>query len=246
MIKTLINNLLKKASKKNIILTFFLLILFILINDTLTKALDYNSAKRDINVSNHFLNDFEMTETDINGKIIWILTGFKLEKFPNSLRSEVIKPQMNIKSSAESYWVIEADHALDPDSLFKSIYLKDNVIFNKYDNNKLNEVNITTTKAIIYPDREIIETSEFATIITPNSKTSGNGVIADMKKGQVRILSNARRISSNDVRTEELQGETMLYDLNKKTWVLLKKDGQDDRIQIQNRVKTILKTKKDK
>ena len=246
MIKTLINNLLKKASKKNIILTFFLLILFILINDTLTKALDYNSAKRDINVSNHFLNDFEMTETDINGKIIWILTGFKLEKFPNSLRSEVIKPQMNIKSSAESYWVIEADHALDPDSLFKSIYLKDNVIFNKYDNNKINEVNITTTKAIIYPDQEIIETSEFATIITPNSKTSGNGVIADMKKGQVRILSNARRISSNDVRTEELQGETMLYDLNKKTWVLLKKEGQDDRIQIQNRVKTILKTKKDK
>ena len=67
-----------------------------------------------------------------------------------------------------------------------------------------------------------------------------------MKKGQVRILSNARRISSNDVRTEELQGETMLYDLNKKTWVLLKKEGQDDRIQIQNRVKTILKTKKDK
>ena len=246
MIKNLINSLLKKASKKNVILTFFLLILFIVINDTLTKALDYNSAKRDINISNHFLNDFEMTETDVNGKIIWTLTGFKLEKFPNSLRSEVIKPHMNIKSSAESYWIVQADHALDPDSLFKSIYLKDNVIFNKYDNNKINEVNITTTKAIIYPDQEIIETSEFATIVTPNSKTSGNGVIADMKKGQVRILSNARRISSNDVRTEELQGETMLYDLNKKTWVLLKKEGQDDRIQIQNRVKTILKTKKDK
>jgi hypothetical protein len=36
----------------------------------------------------------------------------------------------------------------------------------------------------------------------------------------------------------------MLYDLNKKTWVLLKKEGQNDKIQIQNRVKTILKTKK--
>ena len=36
----------------------------------------------------------------------------------------------------------------------------------------------------------------------------------------------------------------MLYDLNKKTWVLLKKEGQNDKIKIQNRVKTILKTKK--
>jgi len=37
-----------------------------------------------------------------------------------------------------------------------------------------------------------------------------------------------------------------MYDLNKKTWVLLKKDGRDDKIKIQNRVKTILKTKKAK
>ena len=65
-----------------------------------------------------------------------------------------------------------------------------------------------------------------------------------MKIGEIRILSNAKRISNTDERTEELEGETMLYDLNKKTWVLLKKEGQNDKIQIQNRVKTILKTKK--
>ena len=140
--------------------------------------------------------------------------------------------------------MIKANHALDPDSLFKTIYLTDDVIFNKYDNYKSNEVNIETSKAIIYPDQEIIETSEFATIITPNSKTSGNGVIADMKKGQIKILSNAKRLSSSDDRSEQLEGETMLYDLNKKTWVLLKKEGHDDKLKIQNRVKTILKTRK--
>jgi hypothetical protein len=67
-----------------------------------------------------------------------------------------------------------------------------------------------------------------------------------MKMGEVRILSNAKRLSTTDDRSEELEGETMLYDLNKKTWVLLKKEGQNDKIQIQNRVKTILKTKKAK
>ena len=53
--------------------------------------------------------------------------------------------------------------------------------------------------------QEIIETSEFATIITPNSKTTGNGVIADMKKGQVKILSNAKRLSTTDERSEQLE-----------------------------------------
>ena len=246
MIKKLINNLFKKVSRKNILITIILLSFFLFINDILIKALNYNSLNNDSSVSNHFLNDFEMLETDINGQITWTLSGDRLEKFPNSLRSEVTMPVMNIKSSEKSFWIVQADHALDPDSLFKTIYLKDNVIFNKYDNDNINEVKIITTKAIIYPDQEIIETSEFATITTPNSKTSGDGVIANMKLGKVRILSNAKRLSTTNERSEELEGETMLYDLNKKTWVLLKKEYQDDKMQIQKRVKTILKTKKAK
>ncbi|MFL2568854.1 MAG: LPS export ABC transporter periplasmic protein LptC [Gammaproteobacteria bacterium] len=246
MIKKLTNNLFKKVSRKNILITIILLSFFLFINDILIKALNYNSLNNDSSVSNHFLNDFEMLETDINGQITWTLSGDRLEKFPNSLRSEVTMPVMNIKSSEKSFWIVQADHALDPDSLFKTIYLKDNVIFNKYDNDNINEVKIITTKAIIYPDQEIIETSEFATITTPNSKTSGDGVIANMKLGKVRILSNAKRLSTTNERSEELEGETMLYDLNKKTWVLLKKEYQDDKMQIQKRVKTILKTKKAK
>ena len=195
-------------------------------------------------MSNHFLNNFEMSETDINGNIAWTLKGDRLEKFPNSARSEVLNPLMHIISSKDSFWVIESKHALDPDSLFKTIYLTGNVIFNKYDNNQINEVKIVTTEAIIYPDDEIIETDKYATIVTPNSKTSGNGVIANMKKGQIKILSNAKRLSVSDDRTEQLEGERMLYDLKKKTWVLLKKEMQNDKIKIKNRVKTILKTRK--
>ena len=246
MIKNLINNFLLKFSRKTILITIVVLSLFLLINNILSEALNYNSLNKDSSISNHFLNNFEMSETDVNGQLTWTLSGDKKKKFTNSLRSEVTMPFMNIRSSEKSFWIIQADHALDPDSLFKTIYLKDNVIFDKYDNNRVNEVNIITSKAIIYPDQEVIETSEFATITTPNSKTSGNGVIANMKKGEIRILSNAKRISNTDERTEELEGETMLYDLNKKTWVLLKKEGQNDKIKIQNRVKTILKTKKAK
>ena len=239
-----VNNFLTKISGRNIILISCLLILFIIINNILSNALDYNSLNKNSDVSNHFLNNFEMSETDINGNIAWTLKGDRLEKFPNSARSEVLNPLMHIISSKDSFWIIESKHALDPDSLFKTIYLTGNVIFNKYDNNQINEVKIVTTEAIIYPDDEIIETDKFATIVTPNSKTSGNGVIANMKKGQIKILSNAKRLSVSDDRTEQLEGERMLYDLKKKTWVLLKKEMQNDKIKIKNRVKTILKTRK--
>ena len=239
-----VNNFLTKMSGRNIILISCLLILFIIINNILSNALDYNSLNKNSDVSNHFLNNFEMSETDINGNIAWTLRGDRLEKFPNSARSEVLNPLMHIISSKDSFWIIESKHALDPDSLFKTIYLTGNVIFNKYDNNQINEVKIVTTEAIIYPDDEIIETDKFATIVTPNSKTSGNGVIANMKKGQIKILSNAKRLSVSDDRTEQLEGERMLYDLKKKTWVLLKKEMQNDKIKIKDRVKTILRTRK--
>ena len=230
-------------SKKNILIIGIIIVISLWINHTLTSALDYNSLSKDSKITNHFLNDFKMTETNVDGEVIWVLDGDRLERFPNSMRSEVTKPIMRMKSNKSSSWIIKAEHALDPDSLFTSIFLTGNVVFNKYDLNT-NEVNITTTKAIIYPGDEIIETNEFATITTPNSKTIGNGVMADLKKGQVTILSNAKRLSYTGDRSEQLEGDRMMYDLNKKTWVLLKKEDQDGKMQIKERVRTILKTRK--
>ena len=185
-----------------------------------------------------------MVETTADGNISWTMEGDKLEKFPNSPRSEVINPIMNVNSTETEKWVINARHALDPDSLFNSIYLTKDVVFNKYDEDNNNEVTIRTTEAAVYPETEIIETTEFATIITPDSRTTGNGLIADMKNGQIKILSNAKRISSSDKQSQQLEGDRMMYDLAKKTWVLLKKENQDDKIKVQERTKTIFKIKK--
>jgi hypothetical protein len=117
------------------------------------------------------------------------------------------------------------------------------VVLTKIGIDSIKEVIITTTNAILYPSDKIIETDAFATIITPNSTTTGDGVIADVKNGYVKILSNAKRLSYTDNRSEQLEGDQMLYNLEKKTWVVIKKPN-DDKMQIQNRVKTILKTKR--
>ncbi len=238
------NILLIKILKKNIVLVSIIFIFLAWANYILSNALNYDSIKNhDEKISNHFLNSFYMEQTDSHGQVNWILVGERLEKFSNNARSEIIQPRMKIRSAETESWNIRAAHALDPDSLFKSIYLTKHVVFNKIGIDASNEVTITTTKAILYPSDEIIETDAFATIITPNSTTTGDGVIADVKNGYVKILSNVKRLSYTGERSEQLEGDQMLYDLEKKTWTVIKKPN-DDKMQIQNRVKTILKTKK--
>jgi LPS export ABC transporter protein LptC len=240
----LANNIFQNISKKNIVILSILLIFILWINNILSEALNYNNLNLDSKISNHFINKFKMVETNADGNISWTMQGDRLEKFPNSPRSEVINPVINVNSTETEIWIIKAKHALDPDSLFNSIYLTEDVEFNKYDENNNNEVNIITTEAVVYPNTEIIETIKFATITTPDSKTTGNGLIADMKSGQIKILSNAKRLSYTDEQSQQLEGDRMMYDLNKRTWVLLKKEDQDDTVKVQERTKTIFKIKK--
>tara|TARA_B100001057_G_scaffold81281_2_gene76691 strand:+ start:49921 stop:50640 length:720 start_codon:yes stop_codon:yes gene_type:complete len=233
-------NIVVKNKYTFIIITFLSLIL--LVEFTLNNALvtEYN---QDPKITNHYLNDFSMTETNKSGALNWSLKGDRLEKYPKSERSEVFSPNMRIYSIDSSFWDIKAEHALDPDSLFESIYLTGEVVFTKMDIDNNNEVIIETSSAIIYPNREVVETEKYAKITTPNSVTTGDGVIANIKKGSVEILSNAKRISFTDEKSEQISGERMIYNLSKKTWTVSRKVSNDKK-NIVNRVKTILRTKK--
>ena len=140
----------------------------------LSDALNRDNPLDDT-IANHYLTNFTMTETDNRGKISWILDGERLEKFPNSERSEVNSPSMKILGGNDGYWIVTANNALDPDSLFKSVYLYGNVQFIKYDGLGSIEMDITTESAVIYPKEEKVETDKFGVIKTPDSKTSGVG-----------------------------------------------------------------------
>ena len=239
----MINNYLNILNKNKLVLVFILILLFILLIELLLSNALMSNYNQDPKITNHYLNDFSMTETNKRGDINWNLKGKRLEKYPKSDRSEVFFPNMRIYSVDSSFWEIRANHALDPDSLFESIYLTGDVIFTKMDINDNNAVIIETSSAIIYPDREIVETEKYAKITTPDSVTTGDGVVANIKEGSVEILSNAKRISYSDEKSEQISGERMIYNLNKKTWVVSKKIS-NDKDEITTRVKTILRTKK--
>ena len=210
----------------------------------LSDALSRNDQIDDT-IANHYLTNFTMTETDNRGKISWILDGERLEKFPNSERSEVNSPSMKILGENDGYWIVTANNALDPDSLFKSVYLYGNVQFIKYDGLGSIEMDITTESAVIYPSEEKVETDKFGVIKTPDSKTSGVGIIANIDDGYVKILSKAKRLSFDENKEGQIEGDKLIYDLQSKTWKVMKKSS-DNNSEIKERVKTILKTRNKK
>tara|TARA_B100000287_G_scaffold65903_1_gene57464 strand:+ start:265 stop:990 length:726 start_codon:yes stop_codon:yes gene_type:complete len=228
-------------TKKNTYLLLFLLLFIIVVEYILSSALNKDNQLDD-KIANHYLTDFTMTETNKKGEISWILDGKRLEKFPNSERSEVISPSMKILSKNDGYWIVTANKALDPDSLFESVYLYEDVQFTKHDGLGSIEMDITTESAVIYPKEEKVETDKFGIIKTPDSKTSGVGIIADIDNGYVKILSKAKRLSFDEDKVGQIQGDKLVYNMESKTWKVLKKSS-DDASEIKERVKTILKTR---
>ncbi len=229
------------GSKKNTYILVILLLSAIIVEYILSNAL-YDDNQLDDKIANHFLTDFIMTETDEKGQVSWILEGKRLEKFPNSERSEVTGPSMRIFSVGHGYWIVTAKKALDPDSLFKSIYLYGDVTFIKYDGEEKKEMDISTESAVIYPDEEKVETDKFGIIKTPDSKTSGEGIIADINNGYVKILSKAKRLSFDENKTGQIEGDKLIYDMGNKSWKVLKKNSINN-TEIKERVRTILKTR---
>ena len=83
-------------------------------------------------------------------------------------------------------------------------------------------MDITTESAVIYPKEEKVETDKFGVIKTPDSKTSGVGIIADIDDGYVKILSKAKRLSFDENKEGQIEGDKLIYNLESKTWKLWK------------------------
>ena len=149
---------------------------------------------------------------------------------------------MKILSENDGYWIVTAKKALDRDALFESVYLYGDVQFTKHDGLGSIEMDITTQSAVIYPKEDKVETDKFGVIKTPDSKTSGVGIIADIDNGYVKILSKAKRISFDEDKVGQIQGDKLVYNMESKTWKVLKKSS-NDASKIKERVKTILKTR---
>ena len=65
-----------RFSRKNIIILGILLLFILWVNNILSNALNYTDLNLDEKISNHFINKFNMVETNIDGVTAWTLAFF--------------------------------------------------------------------------------------------------------------------------------------------------------------------------
>lgn len=187
------------------------------------------------------VNEFYTVNKDNNKIVTWDLKGSILEKYSDN-SSNISKPLLTLY---DNYITtnISAKNAIDPTSDMREIYLEENVIITRKDSNELRPLKIYTSRAIMYLEKDIIETDQNVTIKTIDSNTTGVGLLANINQGIITILSQAERTVQENGVSRKIKGNQMIYNLKTKKWTVKDKSALETKDRIKRKVTTIFNTK---
>tara|TARA_B100000035_G_C21035506_1_gene570705 strand:+ start:2591 stop:3259 length:669 start_codon:yes stop_codon:yes gene_type:complete len=180
--------------------------------------------------------NFSSKNIDVNMITKWKLSGLYLEKYDDNY-TFIKNPKLRILNS-RLITNISSETAIDPTGKMDEIYLKRNVFINRNDSLDNNTVKLYTSYAIFYLSRDLVETDRDVTIITSDSTTTGNGLSADLNKGLITILSDAKRMVKEDNKIQIIKGNQMVYNTKTDEWTVKNKPANDLKKSIKNKVTT--------
>jgi len=133
-----------------------------------------------------FMNDFELTSMDENGKPGYLMTGTHLQRYNNSDITEVEKPVLHLLQQ-EKQWLVSADSA-ELNSKNDTILLINNVIMQQQ--NIKPALTMRTKKMMIYTKTQIAQTKVRVDISQGDSKLNANGMIYNNISSDLELLSD--------------------------------------------------------
>jgi len=187
------------------------------------------------------LHNFSTIKKNKDLSTAWKLRGSMMIKYINNI-TLIQRPHLNIYKN-EYTTNIKSNTAIDPSGDMEEIYLKDNVFINREYLEDDNPIKIYTSYAIFYISKNLVETDRDITIITPDSTTTGSGLSANMDTGIIVVLSNAKRIISENDEFRTIIGNQMIYDSNKEKWIVKDMPANDLKKIISKKVTTTFNTK---
>ncbi len=221
---------------KNLKVSFFIFFVLCSYNgDTFSD--DLNTS---ISIKNELYN-FSTLKKDKDFQFEWELKGHKLSQYSNNI-THIKKPRLLIYSQT-SLININSENAIDPSGEMKEIYLKDNVFISSQNLKDNALTKMYTSYAIVYIDKNIIETDRDVTIITADSKTSGKGFSANIETGDVIILSDVKRVITENDKIRTIEGNQMIYNTNSNKWVVKNKPAETMKERITKKVITTFNIK---
>jgi len=194
-----------------------------------------DSLLNSISIKNELYN-FSTIKKDKGFRIEWELKGNKLKQYSNNI-THIKKPRLLIYDQS-SLTNINSETAIDPSGKMEEIYLKDNVFITSQNIEDKALTKMYTSYAIVYVQKNIIETDKDVTIITSDSKTTGTGFSANIETGVVTILSDVRRVITENDEMRTISGNQMIYNTNSGKWIVKNKAAKSMKERITKRVIT--------
>jgi len=199
-----------------------------------------NNIEKNLSIKNQ-LNNFHTIKKNRDMNTEWELEGQMMMKYHNDI-TLINKPYLNMYN-IESTVNIKSDTAIDPSGKMEEIYLKNNVFINKEYLTDNTPMKMYTSYAIFYISKNLVETDRDVTIITSDSTTTGSGLSANMDTGMIILLSNVKRIIKENDKFRIIEGNQMIYDSNKKKWIVKDAAADDLKKVIKKKVTTTFNIK---
>jgi len=188
-----------------------------------------------ISIKNELYN-FSTIEKNKDFQYEWELKGNKLSQYSNNI-THIKKPRLWIYDQS-SLTNINSETAIDPSGEMEEIYLKDNVFISSQNGKDKALTKMYTSYAIVYVQKNIIETDRDVTIITSDSKTTGKGFSANIETGDVIILSDVKRVINENDKIRTIEGNQMIYNTNNRKWIVKNKPAKNMKKRITKKVVT--------
>lgn len=136
-----------------------------------------------------FMQEITFTRYDAQG--VWESRFYTPHSvhYPKRNTTLLENPKLISRGDNQLVWVITAKHGKAEDD-GKTVYLNDNVQIQRINSVTHQVSTMTTSTLTAYPQQKFLETDQPVTIIQPGSTIHAIGLNADLKTGDIHLLSN--------------------------------------------------------
>lgn len=176
-------------SRKNILLST-LLLSALAVSSWLTQqsflANDTNISQP--NTPNAFMTEAHYIQFNQQGALESDIYSPKVVHYPEDDTTVFDDPRMIAHSDDQLTWIITADHGTSRQGL-DVLFLQDNVKILRIKDTDNKTTTLTTTALTAYVPQRFAKTDQPVTITQPGSVVNSVGLTADLKKGEIQLLS---------------------------------------------------------
>lgn len=150
-----------------------------------------SKKKKQRHVPDYYMDNFEMTTMDDQGRPSSMLSSSKMLHYPDDDSTELNNPTMILYRDTGKPWTVKADRGwVASDN--KLVLLSGNVVIDRHSGPNNRPVRLFTSRLRIHPKTDFAETDQAVTMVSEKRKTTATGMRAYVREGQLQLLDNVK------------------------------------------------------